>query len=260
MSLEEITSWRPTKSSEFIPASNAELIQEEKERLRNGSWLKPLAFLSPFGTAKTSAMRYLAMCVCCPSFRTDGEPCSTCEGCRSQTPLCSGDVHLYRHWEVDCSTIGQEELRELLKEAIAYKQSVLSLDEFRGLERESAQSMLLKFAEDYRGMLMLGITAESHDQAAEILTVPLLDRVRLISLARPTVDEMAAFLAEQAAAWEVRAVDNSIYRPMVRAANQSFRKCLEILAEAKAAGGLTLKTVEKVLGLEEGWEEDLLDD
>lgn len=260
MTPEEIRTWRPATSNEFIPAANAQKLSKTMEGLRNGA-CGPLAFVSPLGTGKTAAMRYLAMCMCCSTPSDSGEPCGSCEGCRSQTGRHSSDVHIYRHWELDCANTGLNKFSRLLAEALPIRQSLLVLDEFSGLlGNPSAQPNLLKFAEDYKGILMLAITTEPGEKIADIVTPAFADRFREVSLIAPTVDEMATFLAQKAEPWGVIADNPCLYRMLVLGARQSFRKCLRAMADAKAKGQLTLKTIQESLQLDDDWEEDFVDD
>src|SRR5262249_47533950 len=126
--------------------------------VKAGLWAGPLAFVGRHGAGKTSCARMIARCLCCPAFQASGEPCGTCEGCRSQSPEYNGDRHGYRHWEIDCARTSRRRLANFFSEVSEERRAVVFLDEVPNLRDPASQKALLKFAEEFRGVLLAAVT------------------------------------------------------------------------------------------------------
>lgn len=246
MERDDITIWRPQKSSEIVGSENCRKTQEIMAEVKHGLWRGPLVFVGAYGTCKTSCCRLLARAVCCSAFQHDGEPCGLCEGCLSQRPDYNGDRHQVRHWEIDCTRISRKRLNKLCSEPVVDDRTLLFLDEVTSLDQVS-QSTLLKFVEDYRGILIGASRIDSDRQRLEdVLLPPLCDRLRQVRLHRPTEAEQVHFFADMAKKKDIRAGDSNI-RLLVRAAGTSFRKCLRVLSMAERCGEMTTRLIGETL-------------
>lgn len=260
MQRNEISTWRPKSSRDILGEANRRRVKREMADLQAGKWAGPLAIVGPYGTAKTSCCRLLAQSACCPNIQRDGEPCGTCRGCISQNPDYNGDRHKYRHWEIDCAKITRKRLTTFCTQIVADEDALVFLDEMPNLPDAGTQKVLLKFTEDFRGVLLLAVTVNSPSELLDKhLIPPLCERLRQLRLKRPPEQELVQFLVNMARTRNIQAAQEDI-RLLVRATQGSFRKCLQALAHAEQEGLLSRTMIGDVLNLDQGWEDDLADE
>lgn len=207
---------------------------------------------------KTSACRLFSAALCCPTFSATGEPCGECEGCRSQHPRFNGDAHgspyRYRHWEVNSPAHSWKELRAYCSAARSAERSVLTLDELDGLTDPADQRPLLKFAEDFRGVLLAAVTLDHETQPlSKRLIPPLAERFRQLRLRLPTEGELFAHFGELARSRGIAAGEGEV-RLMVRAAGRKFRNCFQVFDRAGRDGRLTREVIADALSLPPDWD------
>jgi replication-associated recombination protein RarA len=242
---------RLTRLGDLVGAANAVVVAD----LRRMALLRSaesLLLLGRPGSAKTWLGRWLQKSYCCA--RPDpvtADPCGACDGCDRQGPAFNQERHVGPHWEVDCTRKdGRKAVREILEEAEGEEAPRLFFDEFHWLGRRP-QSLLLKFADDLRGGLLVlaaacapPFPAPGHPQ----ILPELFSRVRKVYLHTPTADEMVAFFAAKAREWKIAAPE-PVVREMVVRSGRDFRECLDRLdaAAATPAGALTAEILNATL-------------
>jgi len=148
--------WRPQTLSEVLGQT-----QTLRHAVEGGKIAHAYLFCGPRGTGKTSTARILAKAVNCPN-QSGGEPCNTCDICRSITEGRALDVI-----EIDAaSNRGIDEIRSLREKAnyapslARYK--VYIIDEVHMLT-EAACNALLKTLEEPPGhVIFILATTEAH--------------------------------------------------------------------------------------------------
>jgi DNA polymerase-3 subunit gamma/tau len=126
-------------------------------------------FCGPRGTGKTSTGRILAKAVNCTD-KKSGEPCNSCEMCRSITEGRSMDVI-----EIDAaSNRGIDEIREL-RERVNYapakaRYKVYIIDEFHMLTKEASNALLKTLEEPPSSVIFILATTEAHKVLPTIMS------------------------------------------------------------------------------------------
>jgi len=151
--------WRPQTLSEVL--GQEPVTQTLRHAVEGGKIAHAYLFCGPRGTGKTSTARILAKAVNCPN-QSGGEPCNTCDICRSITEGRALDVI-----EIDAaSNRGIDEIRSLREKAnyapslARYK--VYIIDEVHMLT-EAACNALLKTLEEPPGhVIFILATTEAH--------------------------------------------------------------------------------------------------
>jgi hypothetical protein len=244
---------RPHRLDDFAGEHNRRRIREVFGELRAGRWLKPLMLTGVRSAGKTSACRLIAAAVCCPAFPAAGEPCGRCEACLAQRPAYNGDRHGYRHWELDCAAPDRRGLHRALRLVAAEPRAVVTLDEMAALTEPADQRALLKFVEEFPGVLLAAVGLADEGEAVEqVLIEPLARRFRRLRLRTPTEDELVAHFAARVPGLACAAAE---LRLMVRAAGRDFRRCQDVLDRAAAGGALTRRVIADALDLPDDWDE-----
>jgi replication-associated recombination protein RarA len=230
MTSTEIRRWRPTRYRDFIGARNRRVIERLRRNLiSRGRLPSPLLLTAPFGYGKTSLARLLMLGLNCsdPDPET-GDPCRACEQCVGFVPANNRTGFPFLRLEVDCTHARRPQIIRLCREFRLDANAAIFLDELHRLHENHSQEPLLKFLEDFPGILIAAVMADRYQE----LIPPLRERFETVCLEPPAAEEVVAFLAEKCSGeWRIRAEDH-VLRAMVRASGVSFRLCLKVLAAA----------------------------
>jgi DNA polymerase III gamma/tau subunit len=195
----------------------------------------PLLAVVAFGFGKTSLMRLLMKAMTCKKTKREtAEPCNECSNCTRFGAIYNG-FGLPPRWEVDCGRRDRQELLDLIDEVQFEPHAVLFLDELHNLKEKNAESIFLKFIEDFPGKILAAIT----DDLFKVLLPPLRERFEKLYLYQPNAKEMVAHFSRMNDMWGVSA-DLDLLELMVVHSGRSFRTCQKILAAAAGCPGRVL--------------------
>ena len=159
--------WRPQTLSEVV--GQQPVTQTLRHAVESGKIAHAYLFCGPRGTGKTSMARILAKAVNCPN-RVDGEPCNTCDMCRSVTEGRALDVI-----EIDAaSNRGIDEIRSLREKAnyapglARYK--VYIIDEVHMLTEAACNALLKTLEEPPPHVIFVLATTEAHKVITTIVS------------------------------------------------------------------------------------------
>jgi len=151
--------WRPQTLSEVV--GQQPVTQTLRNAVESGKVAHAYLFCGPRGTGKTSTARILAKAVNCPN-QAGGEPCTTCDMCRSITEGRALDVI-----EIDAaSNRGIDEIRSLREKAnyapslARYK--VYIIDEVHMLTEAACNALLKTLEEPPPHVIFVLATTEVH--------------------------------------------------------------------------------------------------
>lgn len=151
--------WRPQTLSDVV--GQEPVTQTLRHAVESGKIAHAYLFCGPRGTGKTSTARILAKAVNCPK-QTDGEPCNTCDMCRSVAEGRALDVI-----EIDAaSNRGIDEIRSLREKAnytpslARYK--VYIIDEVHMLTEAACNALLKTLEEPPPHVIFVLATTEAH--------------------------------------------------------------------------------------------------
>jgi DNA polymerase-3 subunit gamma/tau len=159
--------WRPQTLSEVV--GQEPVTQTLRHAVESGKIAHAYLFCGPRGTGKTSMARILAKAVNCTD-KTDGEPCNSCDMCRSVTEGRALDVI-----EIDAaSNRGIDEIRSLREKAnyapslARYK--VYIIDEVHMLTEAACNALLKTLEEPPPHVIFVLATTEAHKVLATIVS------------------------------------------------------------------------------------------
>jgi DNA polymerase-3 subunit gamma/tau len=159
--------WRPQTLSEVL--GQEPITQTLRHAVEGGKIAHAYLFCGPRGTGKTSTARILAKAVNCPN-QSGGEPCNTCDICRSITEGRALDVI-----EIDAaSNRGIDEIRSLREKAnyapslARYK--VYIIDEVHMLTEAACNALLKTLEEPPRHVIFVLATTEAHKVITTIIS------------------------------------------------------------------------------------------
>jgi len=159
--------WRPQTLSEVV--GQEPVTQTLRHAVEGGKIAHAYLFCGPRGTGKTSTARILAKAANCPN-QADGEPCNTCDMCRSITEGRALDVI-----EIDAaSNRGIDEIRSLREKAnyapslARYK--VYIIDEVHMLTEAACNALLKTLEEPPPHVIFVLATTEAHKVIATIVS------------------------------------------------------------------------------------------
>ncbi len=159
--------WRPQTLNEVL--GQEPVTQTLRHAVESGKIAHAYLFCGPRGTGKTSTARILAKAVNCPN-QSGGEPCNTCDICRSITEGRALDVI-----EIDAaSNRGIDEIRSL-REKANYAPSLASykvyiIDEVHMLTEAACNALLKTLEEPPRHVVFVLATTEAHKVIATIIS------------------------------------------------------------------------------------------
>ncbi len=159
--------WRPQTLAEVV--GQEPVTQTLRHAVENGKVAHAYLFCGPRGTGKTSSGRILAKAVNCLN-QVDGEPCNTCDICRSITEGKSLDVI-----EIDAaSNRGIDEVRSL-REKVNYAPSrarykVYIIDEVHMLTEAASNALLKTLEEPPPYVIFVLATTEPHKVIPTIMS------------------------------------------------------------------------------------------
>jgi DNA polymerase-3 subunit gamma/tau len=159
--------WRPQTLSEVL--GQEPVTQTLRHAVESGKIAHAYLFCGPRGTGKTSMARILAKAVNCPN-QSGGEPCNSCDMCRSITEGRALDVI-----EIDAaSNRGIDEIRSLRERAnyapglARYK--VYIIDEVHMLTEAACNALLKTLEEPPPHVIFVLATTEAHKVITTIVS------------------------------------------------------------------------------------------
>ena len=159
--------WRPQTLAEVV--GQEPITQTLRHAVESGRIAHAYLFCGPRGTGKTSTARILAKAVNCPN-QAQGEPCNTCNICRSITEGRALDVI-----EIDAaSNRGIDEVRSL-REKVNYAPSlapykVYIIDEVHMLTEAASNALLKTLEEPPPCVIFVLATTEPHKVIPTIMS------------------------------------------------------------------------------------------
>lgn len=242
-----IRKWRPTKFSELVGAVNHRRLGRLQQSLLKGSLPSPLLLVGVYGYGKTSVARLLLKSLCCQ--RRDpktADPCNDCHWCLCFGKFYQGYGEPYRRYEYDCTSLGRGELVEVLNEHRFESDAALFMDEFHHLHERASQEPMLKFVEDFDGLL---VGAIMEDRLKEVIP-PLRERFEMIHISPPSESETVDFFIKMGDEWNVHVV-KPVVQFMVKESGHSFRFGIKAYAAAAAESDRTLTKalIQDLLGM-----------
>ena len=218
--------------------------QTLKTQLQTGRMSHAYLFTGSRGTGKTSCAKILAKAVNC-LHPDNGNPCNTCEACRSIDDGSCMDV-----LEIDAaSNNGVDNVRMLRDDAIytpsQVKMRVYIIDEVHMLSISAFNALLKIIEEPPEHLLFILATTELHKVPATILS-----RCQRFSFRRISQEDIAARL-QYVAYQENIDLDDSAARVIARLADGGMRDGLSLLDQCASAtaGELTAERVYSCLGI-----------
>jgi len=218
--------------------------QTMKTQLATGKMGHAYLFTGSRGTGKTTCARILAKAVNC-LHPDNGNPCNTCEACRSIDSGSCMDV-----LEIDAaSNNGVDNVRDLRDDAVytpsQVKMRVYIIDEVHMLSISAFNALLKIIEEPPEHLLFILATTELHKVPATILS-----RCQRFSFRRISQEDIAARL-QYVAYQENIDLDDGAARVLARLADGAMRDGLSLLDQCASAttGELTAEQVYNCLGI-----------
>jgi len=218
--------------------------QTMKTQLSTGKMGHAYLFTGSRGTGKTTCARILAKAVNC-LHPDNGNPCNTCEACRSIDAGSCMDV-----LEIDAaSNNGVDNVRDLRDDAVytpsQVKMRVYIIDEVHMLSISAFNALLKIIEEPPEHLLFILATTELHKVPATILS-----RCQRFSFRRISQEDIAARL-QYVAYQENIDLDDGAARVLARLADGAMRDGLSLLDQCASAttGELTAEQVYNCLGI-----------
>lgn len=244
---DKIRKWRPSKFADVIGQQNRNRINRFQQQLLKGQLPDPVLIVGIYGYAKTSLARLLLKSLDCRSRDpVTADPCGQCVDCRCFGKFYHGYGTPYRRYEYDCTTLGRPEVIAIINEHRFETDEALFMDEFHHLHEKFSQEPLLKFVEDFDGVL---IAAIMEDRLPELIP-PLKERFDVLQLVPPTAAEMVALFRHKSSEWNIVA-PLDVIEDLVAKSGLSFRICLKVFGAAadRPDRTLTRELINEMLNL-----------
>lgn len=234
--------WRPSTFAEVKGQDH--IVQTLTNQIISQRIGHAYLFCGTRGTGKTSIAKIHARAVNC-EHPADGNPCNTCEACRSIQSGTSMNVV-----EIDAaSNNGVENIREI-REQVQYpptegKYRVYIIDEVHMLSTGAFNALLKTLEEPPSYVIFILATTEVHK-----IPITVLSRCQRYDFKRITIETITARLKELTAAEEIPVEDKALAY-IARAADGSMRDALSLLDQCVAfhyGSTLTYENVLEVLG------------
>lgn len=247
MDSEQIRKWRPNRFSEIAGSVNQRRLGRIQRKLLEGRLPTPLLLVGIYGYGKTSIVRLMLKSLCCKNRDPiTADPCNDCQWCRCFGPYYHGYGEPYRRYEYDCTSLSRGELIGVLNEHRFSNDEVLFMDELHHLHEKLSQEPMLKFVEDFDGLLVAAIM---QDRLQEVVP-PLRERFEVVQVCPPNEEEITEFFGKMGKVWDV-AASKDVLKYMVKESGSSFRFGIKAHAAAADEPGriLTKELVQDMLGL-----------
>jgi len=219
--------WRPREFSSLI--GQQAVVTALTNALREGRVAQAYLFSGIRGVGKTTAARLFAKALNCERGPEVG-PCNACATCAEITAGADLDV-----LEIDAATYSKVEQVRELAESLKYgpardRYKVVVLDEVHRLSRQAFDSLLKIVEEPPPRLVFIFATTEIDSVPATILS-----RCQEFHFRRVAASEVAAHLAEIAAAEGIRASERAL-RLLARAGEGSVRDAVALLDQLATFG------------------------
>lgn len=237
MNGDEIRRWRPQRFADLVGAQNQQRIQHIRQQiLRKGRIADPLLIVGIYGYAKTSLARLILLSMDCRQRDLEtADPCGQCADCRCSGKFYHGYGWPYRRFEYDCTRLGRPDILALIDDHVFETKEAIFFDELHHLHDRHSQEPLLKFIEDFDGVV---IGAIMEDRLPELIP-PLQERFQVLQLTPPTEGEMVDFFWGKLSEWQLTARKDDLKDLVIRS-GCSFRVCLKVLGAAADRDDRTL--------------------
>ncbi len=234
--------WRPQVLGDVV--GQEPITQTLLNALTTGRISHAYLFCGPRGTGKTSTARILAKAVNCAN-NGKGEPCNTCETCRSVTEGRALDVI-----EIDAaSNTSVDDIRSL-REKVSYAPNqarfkVYIIDEVHMLSNSAANALLKTLEEPPAHVIFILATTEVHKILATIMS-----RCQRFDFRRLSQSNVVTTL-EHVCKGEGVKMEVEAMRLVARSATGSMRDALNLLEQLTVYYGseIGLSQVQATLGI-----------
>ncbi|MEE8466071.1 MAG: DNA polymerase III subunit gamma/tau [Dehalococcoidia bacterium] len=237
--------WRPSSFNQLVGQDHVS--STLRQSLIQGRVSHSYLFCGPRGSGKTTTARIIAKAVNCLDIE-DGNPCDACANCRSINGGQFMDII-----ELDAaSNRGIDEIRDI-REKVNFapaqgKRKVYIIDEAHMLTDAASNAFLKTLEEPPPHVIFVLCTTEAHKILPTIIS-----RCQRFDFRRIGSELIYGRLADITEAEGVN-VDPEALRLVARHAAGSLRDAENLLEQlvVSSSGGVTLKHVEELLGLDNG--------
>jgi len=237
--------WRPSSFSQLVGQDHVSTTL--RQSIKQGRVSHSYLFCGPRGSGKTTTARIIAKAVNCLDIQ-DGNPCDACTNCRSVNGGQFMDII-----ELDAaSNRGIDEIRDI-RDKVNFApaqglRKVYIIDEAHMLTDAASNAFLKTLEEPPAHVIFVLCTTEAHRILPTIIS-----RCQRFDFRRISSDLIYGRLADITEAEGVTVEPDAI-RLVARHASGSLRDAENLLEQlvVSSTGGVTLKQVEELLGLNNG--------